>query len=141
MIIVIDASVAAKWFFDEEHSMLALNLLDNPFELNAPDFFFLEMNSLLCKRARRLELSVTEAFEMDDEVRSMPIQSYPSTALRERAFELALETKSSIYYCLYLALAEVLDGRMVTADRKFFQSLQDSPLRDRMLWVEDLLNA
>ena len=71
----------------------------------------------------------------------MPIQSYPSTALRERAFELALETKSSIYDCLYLALAEVLDGRMVTADRKFFQSLQDSPLRDRMLWVEDLLNA
>jgi hypothetical protein len=141
MIIVIDASVAAKWFFDEEHSMTALNLLDNPFELNAPDFFFLEMNSLLCKRARRLELSVTEAFEMDDEIRSMPIQSYPSTALRERAFELALETKSSIYDCLYLALAEVLDGRMVTADRKFFRSLQDSPLRDRMLWVEDLLNS
>lgn len=141
MIIVIDASVAAKWFFDEEHSIAALNLLDNPFELNAPDFFFLEMNSLLCKRARRQELSITEAFEMDDEIRSMPIQSYPTTALRERAFELALETKSSIYDCLYLALAEVLDGRMVTADQKFFQSLQDSPLRDRMLWVEDLKSA
>jgi predicted nucleic acid-binding protein len=141
MITIIDASVAAKWFFNEEHSMAALNLLDNPFELKSPDFFFLEMDSLLCKRVRRLELSVTEAFEMDDEIRSMPIQSYPTTALRERAFELALETKSSIYDCLYLALAEVLDGRMVTADRKFFQSLQDSPLRDRMLWVEDLLNA
>lgn len=141
MITIIDASVAAKWFFDEEHSIAALNLLDNPFELNAPDFFFLEMNSLLCKRARRLELSITEAFEMDDEIRSMPIQSYPTTALRERAFELALETKSSIYDCLYLALAEVLDGRMVTADQKFFQSLQDSPLRDRMLWVEDLKSA
>jgi predicted nucleic acid-binding protein len=141
MITIIDASVAAKWFFNEEHSMAALFLLDNPFELKAPDLFFLEMNSLLCKRVRRLELSVTEAFEMDDEIRSMPIQSYPTTVLRERAFELALETKSSIYDCLYLALAEVLDGRMVTADRKFFQSLQDSPLRDRMLWVEDLLNA
>jgi predicted nucleic acid-binding protein len=141
MIIVIDASVAAKWFFDEEHSIAALNLLDNPFELNAPDFFFLEMNSLLCKRAQRLELSITEAFEMGDEIRSMPIQSYPITALRERAFELALETKRSIYDCLYLALAEVLDGRMVTADRKFFQSLQDSPLRDRMLWVEDFKSA
>jgi len=141
MIIVIDSSVAAKWFFDEEHSMAALNLLDNPFELNAPDFFFLEMKSLLCKRARRLELSITEAFEMDDEIRSMPIQSYPTIALRERAFELALEMKSSIYDCLYLALAEVLDGRMVTADRKFFLSLQNSPLKDRMLWVEDLKSA
>lgn len=141
MIIVIDASVAAKWFFDEEHSMAALNLLENPFELNAPDFFFLEMNSLLCKRARRLELSTTEAFEMDDEIRSMPIQSYPSTALRERAFVLALETKSSIYDCLYLALAEVLGAKMITADRKFFQAMQIVPVGRRMIWVEDFKSA
>jgi predicted nucleic acid-binding protein len=39
MIIVIDASVAAKWFFQEEHSMVALNLLDNHFEINVPDFW------------------------------------------------------------------------------------------------------
>ena len=54
---------------------------------------------------------------------------------------MAIETKRSIYDCLYLALAEALGGRMVTADAKFFQSLQNSPLRDRMLWVEDLKGA
>ncbi len=54
---------------------------------------------------------------------------------------MAVGTKRSIYDCLYLAVAEALDGRMVTADRKFFQSLQNSPLKDRMIWVEDLLNA
>ncbi len=141
MIIVIDASVAAKWFFNEEHSGAALTLLDNSFELVAPDFFFLEMDSLLCKRTRRQELSIREAFEMEDEIRSMPIQSHPSAALREKAFVLALETRNSIYDCLYLALAEALETRVVTADRKFFQSLQDGPLRDRMLWVEDLKGA
>jgi predicted nucleic acid-binding protein len=138
MIIVIDASVAAKWFFQEEHSMSALNLLDNHFELNVPDFFFLEMNSLLCKRTRRRELSITEALEMDDEIISIPIQSYASAALREKAFEIALEAKCSIYDCLYLALAESLGVCMVTADKKFFQAIENGPLSHRMLWVEDV---
>ena len=138
MIIVIDASVAAKWFFQEEHSMEAINLLDNHFEINVPDFFFLEMKSLLCKRTRRRELSLKEALEMDDEIRSIPIQSYPSAALRDKAFEIALETRSSIYDCLYLALAEALDSNMVTADRRFFQALQNASLFSRMLWVEDI---
>ncbi len=141
MIIVIDASVAAKWFFQEEHSEDALSLLGNPFELKAPDFLYLELENLLCKRTRRKELSITEALEMKDEIISMPISSYPSAELRERAFELALETKSSVYDCLYLTLAEALDGRMVTADGKFFQALSNSPLGDRMLWVEDLKGA
>ncbi|MCX6677457.1 MAG: type II toxin-antitoxin system VapC family toxin [Methanothrix sp.] len=52
-----------------------------------------------------------------------------------------VETKRSVYDCLYLALAEALDGRMVTADGKFFQALGSSPLGDRMLWVEDLKHA
>jgi predicted nucleic acid-binding protein len=141
MIIVIDASVAAKWFFQEEHSDAALSLLGNPFELKAPDFLYLELENLLCKRTRRKELSIAEALEMEDEIRSMPISSYPSAELRDRAFELALETKSSVYDCLYLALAETLDGRMVTADGKFFQALGNSPQRNRMLWVGDLKRA
>ena len=71
----------------------------------------------------------------------MPISSYPLTELRERAFELALETKSSIYDCLYLALAEALEAPMVTADRKFFQALQNSSLCNSLLMVEDLKNT
>jgi predicted nucleic acid-binding protein len=58
--------------------------------------------------------------------------------LRERAFELALETNSSIYDCLYLALAETLKCRMVTADRRFFQALQKGSLSSHLLFVEDL---
>jgi predicted nucleic acid-binding protein len=96
------------------------------------------MKSLLCKRTRRRELSLREALEMDDEIRSIPIQSYPSAALRDKAFEIALETRSSIYDCLYLALAEALDSNMVTADRRFFQALQNGSLFSRMLWVEDI---
>lgn len=96
------------------------------------------MNNLLCKRTRHKELSIGEAFEMSDEIRSMPIQLHLSTALREKTFELALETTCSIYDCLYLALAEALDAHLVTADKKLFQAIQNGPFSQRMLWVEDV---
>jgi len=138
MIVVVDASVAAKWFFCEEHSDAALNLLDNHFELNAPDLIFVELDSLLCKRVRRRELSIQEAIEIDKKIRSMPIQAYSTPTLRQRAFKLALETRSSIYDCLYLSLAEALECPLVTADNKFFQALKGSPIGSQMQWVEDL---
>lgn len=124
--------------FGEEHSETALSLLGNPFELHISEFFFLEINSILSKRTRRRELSVLEAFEIHDEVGSIPIQSYPTFDLQERAFEMALETGQSVYDCIYLALAEALESRMVTADRKFLLALQGSPLEDYVLWIEDL---
>ncbi len=138
MIVIVDASIAAKWFFGEEYSEVTLNLLDNPFDLHAPEFFFLEMDSILCKRTRRRELSQLEALEIHDEMRSIPIKSYHTSDLQERAFEMALMAGQSIYDCIYLALAEALEGRMVTADRRFFLALQGSPLEDYVLWIEDL---
>lgn len=141
MIIVVDASVAAKWFIAEDNADDALELLKKPYELHAPDLLFLEVDNVLCKLIRRGLLSEEEGFNIHDKISNFPIRSYPSHNFREEAFHMAVRTKRSIYDCLYLALADALDGRLVTADRKFFQSLQDSPLRDRMLWVEDLSNA
>ena len=54
------------------------------------------------------------------------------------AFALALQTGRSFYDCLYLALAEAIDGWVVTADRKFCSSLAASRYGKRMLWVDDL---
>lgn len=48
-ILVVDAGVAAKWFFDEPLSDEAARLLDPSYELHAPDFFLLEIDNVLCK--------------------------------------------------------------------------------------------
>lgn len=41
---VVDASVAAKWYFEEEHSIEAARLLtDDDVQLLAPDFIRLEV--------------------------------------------------------------------------------------------------
>ncbi len=138
MLVVVDASIAAKWFFIEEYSEIALRLLDNPFELHAPDLLFIELDSILSKRFRRNEISSGEAFDIHDEIYSMSIQTYHTLNLGERAFEMALETRASIYDCIYLSLAELLECRMVTADHKLFRALDNGPLCDFMLWIKDL---
>ena len=54
------------------------------------------------------------------------------------AYQLALDTQRSVYDCLYLALAEAIDGVMITADHKFYSSLTGGSYGRRVLWVEDL---
>jgi predicted nucleic acid-binding protein len=49
-----------------------------------------------------------------------------------------LDTQRSVYDCLYLALAEAVDGIMITADHKFYSSLTGGIYGRRVLWVEDL---
>ncbi len=138
IVVVVDASVAVKWFIPEDNTNDALELLGKNYEIHAPDLLFLEVDSVLCKLIRRGFISADEGFDIHNKILMFPIRSYPSQNFREEAFHMAIETKRSVYDCLYLALAEALDGRMVTADGKFFQALGNSPLSDRMLWVGDL---
>ena len=138
MIVVVDVSVAAKWFIAEDNTDEALILLDRPFDLHAPDLLYLEFDNILCKLIRRGLLSEEEGFDMRDRIQAFPIQPYSSQTLREKAFQIAIENRRSIYDCIYLALAELLEGRMVTADRRFFLALQGSPLEDYIFWIEDL---
>lgn len=138
MIVVVDASVAAKWFLVEDNADEALILLDRSFDLHVPDQFYLEFDNVLCKLIRRGLLSEEEGFDMRDRIQAFPIQPYSSQTLREKAFQIAIENRRSIYDCIYLALAELLEGRIVTADRRFFLALQGSPLEDHILWIEDL---
>jgi predicted nucleic acid-binding protein len=132
---VIDASVAAKWFSDEEHSERALGLLKNKIKLMAPDFFLLEMDSLACKWVRRGVITLKEAKEVRKVLRLQKIDYHPTIELLEIAFEIASQTGSSFYDCLYLALALVIKAKMVTADQRFFSAISSSPLAGYVEWI------
>ncbi|HVG07663.1 MAG TPA: type II toxin-antitoxin system VapC family toxin, partial [Thermoanaerobaculia bacterium] len=55
--IVVDASVAIKWFLPEQHSLQALRLLEGGRELVAPDLIWAEIGNVLWKRWRQGELA------------------------------------------------------------------------------------
>lgn len=69
----------------------------------------------------------------------MPVQMYPWQDLLLEAGQVAHETYRSVYDCLYLVLAKQLKGKMVTADKKLYLTLEDSDdWRNCMLWIEDI---
>ncbi len=54
-----------------------------------------------------------------------------------RALQIALESGRSAYDSMYLAMAEALSTRVVTADRRLYNALQFGPFAGLVLWVEN----
>ena len=135
---VVDASVGIKWFLSEIHSEAAGRLPLLNASLHVPALFHLEIGNVLSKRIRRNELTPEEGEAILKELQRVPLQKHSNERLMKPAFTLAIQTRRSLYDCLYLALAEAIDGQVVTADRKLCESLAGSRYGKRMLWVEDL---
>ena len=135
---VVDASVGIKWFLPEIHCEAAGRLPFLNASLHVPAFFHLELSNVLSKQIRRDELAPEEGETILKELQQVPIQKHSNERLMKPAFTLAIQTGRSFYDCLYLALAEIIDGQVVTADHKFCNSLAASRYGKRMLWVEDL---
>ena len=135
---VVDASVAIKWFFPEVHSEEAIRLRTPPHELHAPDLLWLEVHNVVCRNIRRNLIAQEKGLQILSVLRRLPIQIFPSVDLLDTATAIALDTAAGLYDCIYVALAILLDARMVTADRRLYQGLRSGPLADRVLWVGDL---
>jgi predicted nucleic acid-binding protein len=138
-LIVVDACVGAKWFLQEDHSAAAGRLRAPHYQLAAPDFFLLEVDNVFVKRVRQGELKAMEAMGARKVLRQFPITYVPFALLQDHAYYLAQQTMRSLYDCLYLALAEEQDSRVVTADRRFYEQVSSGPLKRRMMWVEELV--
>ena len=135
---IVDASVGAKWFVKEIFSNNAFALFHPDNRLYAPDFFLLEVDNVFCKRVRRGEMSRQDANEGRAMLRRFPIEYFAFAPLQDRACAIALETGRSIYDCLYLSLAILLDGKMATADRRFYESVKSSAYSRFVVWIQDI---
>ena len=136
--LVVDASVAAKWFLPEVHSEDALRLLDEPYRLLAPDLLYSEVGNTLWKRVLKKEISQKQSIEIIRTLETLPLVSFDTKPLVAAALEVACRTGRTVYDSVYLALAAHHDCRLVTADRRFYNALQKSPLKTSFLWVGDI---
>ena len=135
---VLDASVALKWFLNEEHTLAAIRLKDLDSELHVPEFFILEFGHAVCKKYRRKEIGWDEGIQMIERIRQVPIQRHVDLGLFPKAFEIAYNRRCGLYDSLYLALAMNLGCELVTADQRFLRSIANSRYSNYALWVEDL---
>ena len=136
---VVDASVAIKWFLPEPHDDCAARLRGEGTDLDAPDLLYAEIGNTLWKRVRRGELTGAAAGKIVAAVSRLPIEAHPSRLLSGAALQIACSTGLTVYDSLYLATALLTDSRLVTADRRLFEAgRRKAPLRNRVLWVEDI---
>jgi predicted nucleic acid-binding protein len=122
---VVDASVAAKWYFEEEHSAEAARLLaEDTFDLLAPDFIRLEV-AAAWKRVIRAEIEPEKAEEILRELGNVPIELVPTVDLVASALTIALQVRRTVYDSIYLAHAIQSGAPLLTGDRKLFEALKD----------------
>ena len=134
--VVIDASVAAKWFVPEIHSAAAERFLSPDIVLCAPDLIGPEFGNVLWKKVRRTEITRAEAEEILRAFAAVPLEIRSSSDLLAAAFELACRLDRSVYDSLYLALAVAEECVLVTADARFHAVVAGSALADHVEWVE-----
>ena len=116
MSLIVDASVAVKWFAAEPDSDKAEAILGSRDDLLAPDLVLAELGNALRKK---VALGLVTTRQAIDAVRRAPTffyRLYPLPDLAARATEIAIDLQHPIYDCFYLALAERERLPLVSAD-------------------------
>ena len=122
--LIIDASVALKWFIEEENSHKALLLRDkisNDITPIVPTLFFYEIINVLRYKTefgindikKVLESLIDFQFVIED----------PEKELMEKTIDLAFKYGTTIYDASYLALGEKYDTKLITADKKLVEKI------------------
>ena len=123
-LVVLDASVAAKWLVwaGEPMEAEALGLVElrnqGQIEFVVPDLFWPEIGSILCKAVQRNRCSEETARRSIQELRNYDLPMAPSEPLLESAFAIARRYSRTFYDSIYLALAVSRQATLITADEK-----------------------
>ena len=132
MTLVVDASVALKWFVGEDGSDLAVELLNSGEPLIAPDLVLAEVCNAAWKSLRRREIDRAQFDEVASDLTQVFQRLFPLDRLIRPAATLARELDHPVYDCFYLALAEAENVPLVTADRRLVAALGTTPLASRV---------
>ena len=124
---VVDASVACKWFFEEDLSAEAQALAATRYVLLAPDLIIAECANVAWRRVRDGQIALEQAEAL---LRALPDWFeglIPSAQLHEAAFRIARSLNHPVYDCLYIALAVRDAVPLVTADAALAKRVRDTP--------------
>ena len=119
--IVVDASVAVKWFIPETGSDKAETLLYNTERLFAPEIIRLEVAGAISRLYRMDVIQHDDAMDLCQEwsrfIKQGAMALSSVNTDYHRAVDLSIELKHPIADCLYLAVAERLKIPVFTADK------------------------
>jgi len=122
MKLVLDANVAIMWVLPEPQSPTAVELRNDfrsgTHELLAPDTLPVEFAHALTRAERKGLLALGEAMMNVVDVMTIGVDFHPYLSLLPRAVELSSQFRIGVFDCVYVALAEREQCRVVTADKR-----------------------
>lgn len=130
--IVVDASVAVRWFVNAPEFTAGRKLLQSGEPLIAPELIVAEATHAAWKLARAKTITVEHANALVAELPRAFTYLAPLLDYRERAFAIARELDHPVYDCFYLALAEASETRIATADSRLAQRAKSTPWAKRI---------
>ena len=127
MLLVLDASVILKWFLEEEYSDVALKIRENfyreIYRIIEPDFLLYEFVNVLRYNPVYTEEDVVKAvnslIEADIDI------VLPTVELLEVAVNIAKRYDVTVYDAIYIALAKLISGVYITADKKLYEKVKE----------------
>lgn len=123
---VLDSSAALASVLPEPLQAQAIRLLDEfrqgIHELLAPDIFPIETLNGIAKAERQKR--IRKGYQLWEGIMvDCPIL-HPHAPLLPRAYAISDQTKSAVYDCTYVAMAELEGCELVTADDRLVKNLQ-----------------
>jgi predicted nucleic acid-binding protein len=139
-VIVVDASVAAKWLLSEEHTEKALALatatISEGERIVAPPLLPIEVANILRQRMRTAGLTLDAALGLFERFQSIPLNVRSPDGLTPRALALADEYRlPAVYDAHYVALAGMLGCDLWTNDQRLLRAV--SGKLSFVRWVGD----
>jgi predicted nucleic acid-binding protein len=123
--LVVDASVALKWFLRSEPlAAEALAVIHDGSALTAPDILIAEVCNAAWRSARLGRIRQDQVGEIAAILPRFFDALVGAAALAPRAVAIAGELDHPVYDCLYVALAEARRSRLVTADARLLEKLR-----------------
>lgn len=120
--LVVDSSVAVKWFVPEPYSAEARRILDDyqagTLSFLAPDLINAELGNIVWKKQILQGLDAADAQDIIDNFRGLQFEFTPTSTLLDDAFKIAIAHRRTVYDSLYLALSLRENCQFVTADEK-----------------------
>lgn len=127
--VVVDASLAAKWLVNEVHTEKALALARSwarsGVQPVAPYLMPVEVANALFQRVTKGQVSLQIATRLLESLMDSGIELRGPAGLHSKALELASRLRQgAVYDAHYLALAEMLDCELWTADKRFYEAIR-----------------
>ena len=115
--IVLGASATIEWLLQSPTGVKIDQRIFSPLEsLHAPHLLDVEVTQVLRRYVRDKAITARRGQEALEDLADMPLSRYPHDLLIPRIWE--LRATLTAYDAAYVALAELLDARLLTCDGK-----------------------